>query len=58
VSGSTGTSPTRAAFRVALDAHARQALHRRGRLPLTVRILITPPHGASVVVSRALLLRP
>lgn len=35
-------------FEVALDKLARGALKRRGRLSLTVRIVLTPPHGMSV----------
>ncbi len=35
-------------FEVALDQRARGALKRRGRLSLTVRIVLTPPHGTSL----------
>lgn len=35
-------------FEVALNKLARGALKRRGRLSLTVRMALTPPHGTSV----------
>jgi plastocyanin len=44
-------------FRVGLDRAALAALHAHRRLALTVRIVLTPPRGASVAVSRSLLLR-
>ncbi len=49
---SAGATP----FSVSLDRRARIALERRGRLPLTVRIVVTPPHGAAVTVLRRLVL--
>jgi hypothetical protein len=44
-------------FRVALSARARRALRRHGRLAVTVRVVLTPGQGASVVVTRPLILR-
>ncbi len=38
----------RLAFTVLLGARARQALRQRGRLPLTVRLVLTPPAGAAI----------
>jgi plastocyanin len=47
----------RVAFRVALAARALRALRLHRRLPLTVRLSLTPVQGAGVVFSRKLLLR-
>lgn len=47
----------RVPFSVSLDARARRALRRARRLALTVRIVLTPPQGAAVTVSRSVLLR-
>jgi plastocyanin len=41
-------SAGRVSFQVALTARARHALARRGRLALTIRIVLTPPHGAGL----------
>jgi len=38
----------RLTFTVLLGARARQALRHRGRLPLTVRLVLTPPAGAAI----------
>jgi plastocyanin len=43
----------RVAFAVKLSARAKHALHRRKRLPLTVSIVLTPPHGKSTTVTRS-----
>jgi plastocyanin len=45
-----------ATFAVALDARARHALHARGRLALTVRIVLALTHGASVTLTRAVVI--
>jgi plastocyanin len=39
-------------FAVKLDARARRALRHRHRLALTVKVLLTPPHGAPFLASR------
>jgi plastocyanin len=41
---------------IALSAHARHALHARGRLALTAKVLLTPPTGAAVSLTRTLTL--
>ncbi len=43
----------RQTFSVKLSAKARRALHRRKRLPLTVSIVLTPPHGKPTIVTRS-----
>jgi hypothetical protein len=43
-------------FAVPLTARGRSALHRRGRLALTVRIVLTQAAGAPVTVTRSLVL--
>jgi plastocyanin len=40
------------AFAVKLDARARRALRHRHRLALTVKVLLSPPHGAPFLASR------
>ncbi len=45
-------------FAVPLSARARSALHRHKRLALTVRIVLTPVHGAVLTVTRGVVLRP
>jgi plastocyanin len=45
-------------FAVALSARSRQALRRHRRLALTVRMLLSPPHGAAVSIVRAIVQRP
>jgi plastocyanin len=42
-------------FTVALDTTAKHALRRRGHLPLTVRIVLTPAHGSAVTIIRRVL---
>jgi plastocyanin len=50
-----GSLPSgRVPFRVPLSARARRALHSRGHLALTVRIVLTPLLGPPVTVSRTL----
>jgi plastocyanin len=44
-------------FAVALDRRARSALHRRGRLALSVRIVLTPVHGPILTLTRAVVER-
>ena len=53
----TSLAGGRVPFSVALDARARRALRARHRLALSVRVLLTPPHGAAVSVVRPLVLR-
>jgi plastocyanin len=48
----------RTSFAVSLRARARGALRRRGRISLTVRIVITPVAGHAAVISRKVLMRP
>ncbi len=48
-----GTVP----FSVSVSAKARRALTRHRRLALTVRIVLTPLHGAAVTITRGVLLR-
>jgi hypothetical protein len=45
------------AFAVPLDARARDALHVHRRLALGVRIVLSPPHGTAVTITRSVLLR-
>jgi hypothetical protein len=44
-------------FTVSLDTAAKHALHRHHKLALTVRIVLTPKHGAALTVTRSLDLR-
>lgn len=44
-------------FAVTLNATARRALHRRHRLAVVLRIVVTPPHGARVVRTVAVTVR-
>jgi hypothetical protein len=44
-------------YTVALDAKARRALRMRGRLPLSVEIVLTPEHGSAVTITRSVVLR-
>ncbi len=43
-------------FSVSLDAQAKRALRRRGRLPIVVLVTLTPPHGAVVTTTRSVVL--
>jgi plastocyanin len=52
---STGTGTT--SFTVALNAAARRALHRRHRVDVTLRIVVTPPDGHAVTKTIAVVLR-
>jgi hypothetical protein len=45
------------AFAVALDARARRALRVRGRLALSVKIVLSPAHGTSVMLTRSVVVR-
>lgn len=49
--------PGKVSFKAPLNARARRALRRRHRLPLLVRIVVTPPGGHPVSATRTLLLR-
>jgi hypothetical protein len=44
-------------FTVSLDAAAKRALRRHHKLALTVKIVLTPVHGAAVTLTRSLVLR-
>jgi plastocyanin len=44
-------------FVIPLDARARRALRSRHRLSLTVRVVVRPAHGATVIDSHPVLLR-
>jgi hypothetical protein len=45
------------AFTVPLDTAAKRALHRHHQLALTVKIVLTPVHGAAMTLTRSLDLR-
>jgi plastocyanin len=47
----------RQSFSVKLTAKAKRVLHRRKRLPLTVSIVLTPPHGKPTTVTRSVVER-
>jgi hypothetical protein len=44
-------------FTVSLDAAAKHALRRHHKLALTVKIVLTPVHGAALTLTRSLDLR-
>jgi hypothetical protein len=44
-------------FTVALDAQAKRALRRHHKLALTVKIVLTPKHGAAVTITRSVVVR-
>jgi hypothetical protein len=44
-------------FTVSLDAAAKRALRRHHKLALTVKIVLTPVHGAALTLTRSLDLR-
>jgi plastocyanin len=48
----------RVAFSVALNAAARRALRRNGRLSISLRLTVTPPQGSAYTATRAVVLRP
>ena len=50
------TASGNAQFAVAVDAAARRALRRRGKLALTVRITVTPATGARYTTTRTVTL--
>jgi hypothetical protein len=52
---STGTGKT--SFAVALNAASRRALHRRHRLDVALRIVVTPPAAPAVTKTVAVVLR-
>jgi plastocyanin len=52
----TGLKPGTKRFAVSLDAAARRALRRHGRLELSVEVLVRSPSGRSVSVIRRVLL--
>jgi hypothetical protein len=47
----------RVSFSVALNARGKSALRRHHRLALTVKVVLTPAHGATVTVFKSVLLR-
>ena len=47
----------RVSFDVSLDGAARRALRARGRLAVTVVVLLSPPHGPPLKLARVVLLR-
>jgi hypothetical protein len=48
----------RVRFSVAVNGRARGALARRHRLPLIVKIVLTPLHGSPSSMSRSVVLHP
>ncbi len=44
-------------FTVSLDAQAKRALRRHHKLALTVKIVLTPVHGAAVTIARSVVVR-
>ncbi len=44
-------------FTVSLDAQAKSALRHRHKLALTVKIVLTPKHGASMTLTRSVVVR-
>ncbi len=44
-------------FTVSLDAQAKRALRHRHKLALTVKIVLTPVHGAAVILTRSVVVR-
>jgi hypothetical protein len=50
-------SPGKVSFSVSLTARGKSALRRHHRLALTVRIMLTPLHGAAVTIARSVSLR-
>ncbi len=52
-----GVPSGRVSVSVPLNARAKRALRRRHRLPLAVKIVFTPPSGASLAVTRSVILR-
>jgi plastocyanin len=50
-------SAGKVSFSIGLSARAKSALHRHHRLALTVRIVLTPTHGAAVTITKSVSLR-
>lgn len=50
-------SAGRVSFAIPLNAKAKRALRRRGRLALTVRLTLTPPGGKPVTTTRGVVVR-
>jgi hypothetical protein len=58
IGSSTKTAPAgTASFNVNLNSTAKRALRRRGRLPVTVRITVTPPSGTPFTSTQSVTLR-
>ncbi len=53
----TSAPAGKVSFTVPLDAQAKRALHRHHKLALTVRIVLTPKHGAALTLTHNLTLR-
>ena len=51
-----GVTAGRVSFSVQLNAKAKKALTRRGRLPVTVKIVLIPPSGSPVSVTKSVVL--
>jgi plastocyanin len=45
-------------FAVPLTARGRRALHRHGRLRLSVKVVVTPPSGSATTIIRRVAIRP
>jgi hypothetical protein len=44
-------------FAVTADRRGRRALDRHGRLAVSIRLVLTPPHGQPATITRRLILR-
>jgi len=44
-------------FTISLDAQAKRALRHHHKLALTVKIVLTPEHGAAVTLTRSVVVR-
>jgi hypothetical protein len=54
----TSLQPATVSFKVPVDARAKRALGIHRRLALSVRIVVSPVHGAVVTVTRSVVLHP
>jgi hypothetical protein len=53
----SGAPAGKVSFAILLDAQAKHALRRRHKLALTVKIVLLPVHGATLTLTRSLVLR-
>lgn len=53
----SSVSEGKLSFSIALNAQAKNALRRRHKLALTVKVTLTPPHGPAEVLTKSILLR-